>query len=154
LLHWRGPNYNGSFKAKNLPQSWSVTEKKENVAWSKKLKDPAHSSPIIIGDKIFFTESKGKNMDLTAICVSRKNGKTIWQKKLKSKGKYFSSLTIADGKSYCMSLKGEISVFSADRNGKLLSSFSTGKERCTATITVSHDGLFVRTAKKLICVKK
>ncbi len=74
--HWRGPSYNGSSDEKNLPTKWSRTE---NIAWTAKLPGPSASTPVIWGDKVFVSSTDDDNKALKAICLSRKDGKVLWQ---------------------------------------------------------------------------
>jgi outer membrane protein assembly factor BamB len=51
---WRGPNAAGVSEESNLPVSWSSTV---NVAWKTEVPGRGHSSPIVWGNRIFFTSS-------------------------------------------------------------------------------------------------
>ncbi len=121
-MNWRGPFYNGTGEAKNLPISWSLDEK-ENIAWVIELPGKGSSTPIIAGDHIFITSSIKADKSLLAICVSKKNGKILWEKKLGTgrkvkRNNMASSSAVTDGKHVyfsfgqgtfaCMNFKGKI----------------------------------------------
>ena len=108
--HWRGPQHNGITDAKNLPLKWSLTE---NIVWKTELPSWSAATPIIWGDRIFITSpskaepkpvaqpeqkesaqsqsrSRRASLDpggpeLFLFCISRKDGKVLWQRKLDEK---------------------------------------------------------------------
>jgi len=71
---WRGPNGDGVTTETNLPLTWSATE---NVRWKIPLPEPGNSTPIVWGDRIFFTQNEGERRALW--CVNRADGKILWQ---------------------------------------------------------------------------
>lgn len=79
--NWRGPAYNGSADAKNLPVTFSKTE---NVKWKANLPGPAASTPIILEDSVFLTSTDFNKQALLALCLDRKTGKVKWQKSIGS----------------------------------------------------------------------
>jgi len=74
--NWRGPYYNGSTEAKNLPTRFSRTE---NVRWAAEMPGPAAATPIIWGDYVFVSSTDLKAKKLVAICLDRKTGATRWK---------------------------------------------------------------------------
>jgi len=78
---WRGPFFNGSTDEKNLPTSWSENE---NIAWIAPLPGPSGSTPIICRGRIFVSSMVGKGPDFVALCLSAKDGKKLWEKKIGS----------------------------------------------------------------------
>src|SRR5215212_7435821 len=77
--HWRGPNYNGSSTAKNLPTEFSKTQ---NVKWSATLPGGSAATPIIWADKVFVSSSDERNKTLRAMCLDRKTGKILWDQEV------------------------------------------------------------------------
>ncbi|MEE2886143.1 MAG: PQQ-binding-like beta-propeller repeat protein [Planctomycetota bacterium] len=75
--HWRGPYYNGSAKASNLPVEFT---RKKHVAWETTLPGPGASTPIVVGDRIFLTAADTGRDRLVAMCLNRKDGKVLWMK--------------------------------------------------------------------------
>lgn len=73
--NWRGPNYNGSTTAKNLPTEFSKTN---NVKWVADLPGPSAATPIIWGDHIFVSSTDLKTKTLRALALDRKSGKLLW----------------------------------------------------------------------------
>ncbi len=108
--NWRGPNFNGSTTAKDLPVKFSS---KENVKWSIDLGGVGAATPTISGNYIFLTAANMEKKQLLGICIDRKTGKTLWSKsigsgykpkgdgnevQLDSRSNYASPSAITDGK--------------------------------------------------------
>ncbi len=74
--HWRGPNFNGSSSATNLPLDFSKTQ---HVKWSVAMPGPSAATPIIVGDKVFVSTTDPGPQKLLAMCLDRKTGNTLWQ---------------------------------------------------------------------------
>ena len=73
---WRGPHFNGSSGAKNLPAEFG---KDKNVLWTAKLPGPSNNTPIILGDRVFTTAIDGSRK-MICLCLDRKTGNVVWQK--------------------------------------------------------------------------
>jgi outer membrane protein assembly factor BamB len=74
---WRGPALNGISTEKNLPTKWSATE---NIAWKVPIPGKGHSSPIIVGERVFLTSALEDKGERLLLCLSRKDGSVLWQK--------------------------------------------------------------------------
>ena len=75
---WRGPAFNGTSPESNLPDKFSKTD----ALWATPMPGQSASTPIVWEDKIFLSTSDDKTKDLIAMCVNRKDGKILWQKKI------------------------------------------------------------------------
>ncbi len=73
--HWRGPHFNGSTEAKDLPSTFSRTE---NVRWKAPLPGPAGSSPIVVGDRVFLTAAVPDDNKVVALAIDAKTGAVQW----------------------------------------------------------------------------
>jgi outer membrane protein assembly factor BamB len=117
---FRGPAGDGVTTETNLPLKWSETE---NLVWHTELPGPGSSSPIVSGDRVFLTCYSGYGVDAKepgdlanlkrhAICLSRRDGKILWQHEVKTdlpdkpyQGQYItmhgyaSSTPVTDGES-------------------------------------------------------
>ncbi|MEW5975434.1 MAG: PQQ-binding-like beta-propeller repeat protein [Acidobacteriota bacterium] len=74
--HWpqfRGPDGTGISESSPLPVEFGPSK---NLVWRVPV-PPGHSSPVIWGDRIFFTAFEGKN--LLTLCLDRASGKTLWK---------------------------------------------------------------------------
>ena len=116
---WRGPELNGSNDETNLPAELS----KENTAWKATLPGEAGSTPIVLGDRIFLTSRKTKGDDLLGMCVSLKDGTTIWSKVMSSGKPASRAITscspASDGKSVYF-LFGTGDLHATDLEGNIL----------------------------------
>ena len=74
---WRGPNYDGSATAQNLPTDF---DREKHVRWATVMPGPGASTPIVIGDRIFLTSVDTKRERLVALCLHRKDGRVLWSK--------------------------------------------------------------------------
>jgi outer membrane protein assembly factor BamB len=76
---WRGPHFNGSSDAKNLPERF---DDKTNVKWTTALPGPSSATPVVCGDRVFVSVLDKSSKKLLAVCVSRKDGHVMWQKEV------------------------------------------------------------------------
>ncbi len=81
---WRGPSRNGHAPTSaKPPTTWSETK---NVVWKTPLPGRGHSSPIIVGDRIFLTTADDTKQQQSVIALSRKTGKQLWTKEISQGG--------------------------------------------------------------------
>jgi outer membrane protein assembly factor BamB len=73
---WRGPHGDGSSEDGEVPLHWSKTE---NIRWKMSVPGKGHSSPIVVGDRIFLTAYLESSQDRLLLCFSRTDGKLLWQ---------------------------------------------------------------------------
>jgi outer membrane protein assembly factor BamB len=71
---FRGPNSAGAAEEKGLPVEFGPSK---NVVWRTPL-PPGHSSPILVGDRIFLTGHEGKQ--LLTFALDRATGRVLWRK--------------------------------------------------------------------------
>jgi outer membrane protein assembly factor BamB len=77
--HWRGPNFDGSSTARNLPATFSQTE---NVRWSVPLPGAAASTPIVAGKSVFLSSTDKRTQELLAIGLDAETGAVLWQRSI------------------------------------------------------------------------
>lgn len=100
---WRGPRGDGTSFEKNLPLRWSPDD---NIAWNTVIPGSGHSSPIVIGDRVFVTTCLHKEQQRILLAVDRLTGTTLWQKLVLTSplepkhglNSYASSTPASDGK--------------------------------------------------------
>ena len=87
---FRGPQGNGVSASATIPTTFSPTT---NVLWKTPLPF-GHSSPVIVGDRIFLTGAEGGNLQdsgraekvvdaggkLFTLCLDRATGKILWRR--------------------------------------------------------------------------
>jgi outer membrane protein assembly factor BamB len=74
---WRGPTGDGQCAERDLPLKWSANE---NVRWKVKLPGPGNSTPVVWGERVFVTQATDKGKKRGLLCLSRKDGKKLWEK--------------------------------------------------------------------------
>jgi hypothetical protein len=76
---WRGPNRDGKVGGSTWPDE--ISKGRLQKLWSVPL-GPSYSGPIIVGDRIFVTETENKQNEVVR-ALDRKTGKEIWSTKWK-----------------------------------------------------------------------
>jgi outer membrane protein assembly factor BamB len=71
---FRGPNSSGLAPDTNLPEEFGPGK---NVVWKTEL-PPGHSSPVLVGDKIYLTGYDKENV--YTISLDRATGKVLWRR--------------------------------------------------------------------------
>jgi outer membrane protein assembly factor BamB len=86
---FRGPNQNGQSPVRDLPVRWSETE---NIRWFSKTVGLGWSSPVVVGDRIYFTSAVNSQSDATEssdlagrqklqlVCLNSTDGKELFSK--------------------------------------------------------------------------
>jgi outer membrane protein assembly factor BamB len=121
-----------------------VTE--THLAWENKKTFPYVPSPLAWGNHIYFVNDRGD-----AACHVAKTGKMVWSTNLGAKFK--SSPVLIDGKIYAASEEGDVFVFAAAAQFRLLAKNTVG-EAVIASPAVANGRLFIRTANQLVCIGK
>lgn len=81
---WRGPNGNGSAAAgERPPLTWSTTQ---NVVWKVPVPGRGHSSPTVVGDRIFLTTADEQAQTQSVLCFRRSDGKPLWSREVSRGG--------------------------------------------------------------------
>lgn len=123
--HWtsyRGPTDQGHCDAANLPVRWSETE---NVVWKTPIPGKAWSSPVIWGDRIWLTSAPEDGTQLSAICVDKNSGKTLFTKRLH----------YVAGPQYCHPFNSYASPSPVIEEGRVYVSFGSPYTACLDSAT-------------------
>jgi len=73
---WRGPQFNGVAAAQKVPLDWSETK---NVVWQAPVPGRGHSSPIVVGSRVFLSTADEQKDLLSVLCYDRATGKERWR---------------------------------------------------------------------------
>jgi outer membrane protein assembly factor BamB len=74
---WRGPNRDGVAEpSQRVPLEWSETR---NVLWKVPLPGRGHSSPTIVGNRIYLATADERGQVQSVLALDRANGKTAWK---------------------------------------------------------------------------
>ena len=119
---FRGPNSSGRVdKDHPLPAEIGPNA---NVLWKTPL-PPGHSSPVVVGDRVYLTGVRDKK--LVTIALDRSTGKILWEtqvltsklEKIHKIGSHAQSTPVADSERV-ISFFGSAGLFCHDRDGKLV----------------------------------
>lgn len=73
---WRGPQTDGDAGTQPVPSTWSD---RDNVAWKVAIPGRGHSSPIVIGDRIFLETADDAGQVQSVLAIDRRRGRLLWQ---------------------------------------------------------------------------
>lgn len=76
---WRGPSRNGYANTKDVPTKFSDTE---NVVWKVPVPGRGHSSPTVVGNRVFLTTANEREKIHSVLAFDRSNGKPLWEKEV------------------------------------------------------------------------
>jgi outer membrane protein assembly factor BamB len=114
---------------------------KSNITWSAKKGVPHTSTPILVGEELYFLSDGG---NLT--CVDAKTGDQHWSERVP--GTYSASPIAADGKIYLTNETGTGTVVAAGKEFKQISKNEL-QEKTFATFAAADGALYIRTEKHL-----
>ena len=73
---WRGLNGDGHAKSfKGLPLKWNDSK---NVVWKIALPGRGHSTPTIVGNRIYLATAESEKQVQSVLCLEKGTGKLIW----------------------------------------------------------------------------
>lgn len=73
---WRGPTRDGiAAPGQNPPIRWSETE---NVLWKAPIPGRGHSSPTVVGDRIYLATADPAQGSQSVLCLDRHTGRQLW----------------------------------------------------------------------------
>ncbi|MCH9022958.1 MAG: PQQ-binding-like beta-propeller repeat protein, partial [Planctomycetes bacterium] len=108
-------------------------------------------SGVIQNGYIYVNDMKG-----FAQCIDLKNGREVWNEKLKGDGatqESWSSVVLCDGKVYAINKSGTTFVFRASPKFELLATNSLDEYTNSSPI-ISNGQIFIRTHDSLWCIAK
>ncbi len=136
-LSWRGPNGNGvAAEGQSLPTEFSETKQ---VQWKASVPGRGHSTPIVVGDRIFLTTAREQEGTQSVLCYSFSTGELLWEKillkgklpiKIHRKNTHASASVASDGERiYALFFVAgdRLRLFALDLNGNELWQKDTGR---------------------------
>lgn len=128
---WRGPSGQGLVRSGAYRDSWSPTE---GVKWKVAVPGRGNSSPIVWGDRIFFTTAYDDGARLTVLCYRRSDGRLLWEievphegvERVHRKNGHASATPVTDGERVYASF-GPHGLVAVSFDGKLLWHASIGR---------------------------
>jgi outer membrane protein assembly factor BamB len=79
---WRGLNRDNSVDDAGILTKWSETE---NIIWKTPIPGRGHSSPILVGNRIFLTSADESAQRQFALGLDRASGQVLWEKTIHEK---------------------------------------------------------------------
>ncbi len=73
---WRGPSRNGIASETSVPTKFGDGE---NMAWKAKVPGRGHSSPTVVGDRIYLTTAFKEDERHCVVAFDRQTGQEVWQ---------------------------------------------------------------------------
>jgi len=74
---WRGPKGDGiATPGQNPPVRWNDSE---NVVWKTSIPGRGHSSPTVVGRRIYLATADVEKQTQSVLCFDRESGKPIWE---------------------------------------------------------------------------
>lgn len=76
---WRGARGDGVSTDTEVPVRWNLATG-ENVVWKVPVPGVGHSSPIVLGDRIWLTTCREDDGRRTLLCLDRVTGQILWER--------------------------------------------------------------------------
>jgi outer membrane protein assembly factor BamB len=165
---WRGPQRDGIHRGKSWPES--LTPDSLNLLWQVTL-GPSYSGPVIVGDRVFTTETKDKKYEVVH-ALDRKTGQEIWQTSWEgsmnvpffaaANGSWIRSTPAVDGDRIYVAGMRDVLMCLRTEDGKQLWRFDFVKEFGTplpafgfvCSPLVDGDYVYVQAGASLVCLNK
>jgi outer membrane protein assembly factor BamB len=126
---WRGPTRDGiAAPGQDPPVHWSESE---NILWKAPLPGRGHSSPTVVGDRIYLATSDRGKQNQSILCLDRRTGKLVWETQVHggqpdpgkhSNSSAASSTVACDGRRLFINFlnSGAVHTTALDLDGKIL----------------------------------
>jgi len=124
-----------------------ITQAKPKIAWECKRSVPAISSPILIGNELYFVSDSGGIVS----CLDARTGKEQWRERIG--GNHGASPIFVGGRLLFHSKEGETTVLKPGRKFKILARNKVDGAH-HASAAVSDDALFLRTEKAIYKIER
>lgn len=130
---WRGPRGDGQSAETGFPTRWGPDE---NVKWKVPIPGKGHSSPVVVGERLFLTTCLEDSGERKLLCLSTADGRLLWEKTLVTAplehkhglNSFASSTPVSDGRHVWVAFLEDpkFKVFCLDMDGALAWSTSPG----------------------------
>jgi outer membrane protein assembly factor BamB len=115
-----------------------------HVEWTLSRGVPLTPSPLLIGEELYMISDNG-----IASCVDSRSGREYWRERLS--GNFSASPIFAEGRIYFLNEEGECTVVAPEKRFRVLATNHLDG-RTLASMAVSENSIFVRTATHLYCL--
>lgn len=76
---WRGPRGDGSSLERNVPVTWDGG-KGDGMLWKVEIPGDGHSSPIVLGKRVFVSTALADTQERVLLCLERDTGQELWRR--------------------------------------------------------------------------
>jgi outer membrane protein assembly factor BamB len=124
---WRGPGLDNHSPDASAPTVWNETT---NIVWKKPIPGRGHSTPILVGNRVFATSADEMAERQFVIALDRETGAPLWQTtvheknfiKMHADNSHASSTPASDGERLFVAFANNraIHVTALDFNGRIL----------------------------------
>ena len=129
------------------PASASQDGKAREV-WRMEETMPHIPTPLISGDRLYLWADNG-----VITCLRPSSGEKVWKARVENvKDTFFGSPVLAGNTVFCVSAYGQVVAISDTDEFKQLGVTNLG-ELCRSTPALANGDLYLRTAKRLLCIK-
>lgn len=80
---WRGPSRNGVANSTPTPVNFSDSE---GYLWKSPVPGRGHSSPIVVGDRVYLTTADESRQAQSVLAFNRANGDLVWHERISQGG--------------------------------------------------------------------
>ncbi len=126
----------------------------EKLAWQYKGTTTDTPTPLYYQGRLYLVHDNRK----VVTCLNPQTGEKIWEGDLardaKVQGTMRGSPASADGKIYCVSMKGEVVVLKAGDQFEVLAKADLGGSLSSASVAIADQKIFIRTSEALFCFAK
>jgi len=119
---WRGPYFNGSTDAKNLP---AVLDPNQTLLWKTPMPGKSSATPVIAAGKVYLASTENSSDRLLAMCLDAAPGRVLWQYTAARADKTLPSGNTMASCSPCAQADGAVFLFG---EGTLVKLDTSGKE--------------------------
>jgi outer membrane protein assembly factor BamB len=145
------PKHRNAFFAVKAGGSGAIAQ--SDAAWKLgKEYAPDVCTPLVYKDMLYVLDGSPDKRNI--LCLDPKTGTQKWTGKIGGNATYWTSLTAADGKMYCINEAGEVVVLAAGDEFKILATVPFGEGVCYSSIAIAQKQLFIRTGQNLYCIGK
>lgn len=138
---WRGPNSDGVAIDQPIVTRWDASS---NIAWQADVPGRGHSSPVVVGQRVFLTTAIEAAEQQLVLAYDRQSGESLWttpvhegnfprQDSIHAKSSHANSTVVCDGKRIYASFlnDGHVFVTALNVDGTIVWQTDTGRFHST-----------------------
>jgi outer membrane protein assembly factor BamB len=124
---------------------------KTGELWSSPLEQHACTTPAVSNGLVFVGDCLQRERDGNVYCIDADTGERLWSDP--TKGSIWASAMVADGKVYIGTRRGELRIYAAAKQRKLINEIQF-ENPIGATITPANGVLYLNTLSRLFAIEK